>query len=112
MSKCIFCKIVAGEIPSNKILETENHLAFTPIKPAAPVHVLCIPKRHIEKNDAISVKEPVWDELFRFANEVIKNFSLDKTGYRIVNNGAGFHGVDHEHIHVLGGGSWRPKDDL
>lgn len=112
MTTCIFCKIVNGELPSKKVLETDEFLAFLPLKAVSPVHVICIPKNHIEKIDAITGKIKIWDELFVFANKIIEEYELDKTGYRIVNNGAGYHSIDHEHIHVLGGKNWRPNDDL
>ncbi len=109
---CIFCKIVSGEFPSNIVFESKNHLAFTPLKPMAPVHIICIPKKHVEKKDSIAGREKIWNDLFGFSYGIIKKFDLDKTGYKVVNNGAGYHGVNHEHIHILGGKDWKPQDGL
>lgn len=110
---CIFCKIVNKEIPSKIVYENDDYIAFENIRPSAPVHVMLITKKHIDKTDTISGKiEGYWDGLMSEAGKVIKKLGLDKTGYRIVNNGAGYHAIDHEHIHILGGYNWRPKDDL
>lgn len=112
MSDCIFCKIVAGQIPSKKVYEDEKVLAFYDINPAAPVHVLVIPKEHIES--MMDVKKDQ-QELIGHIHGVIKNIAdeLDlKDGYRIVNN-CGQNGgqeVPHLHFHLLGGRSltWPP----
>ena len=113
MSDCIFCDIAQKTARAQIVLENDDFVAFENISPRAPVHILVIPKEHLDKKDAISGKSPqFWDNMMEFVNEVIKKFELDKTGYRLVNNGAGFHAIDHEHIHVMGGQSWKPKDNL
>ena len=110
---CVFCEIVAGNIPSTKILENENIIAITPLHKVAPVHALILPKKHIEKVDSITGQDKdVWAGMIALANEIIIKYGLDKTGYRLVNNGAGYNGVEHEHIHVLGGRGWKPTDNL
>lgn len=110
---CIFCKIIKKEIPSEVVLESKDFIAIKNIHPKSPFHVLVMPKAHVEKVDAISgsIKD-FWSEIMLFANEVISKFDLDKSGYRIINNGAGYHGVDHEHIHIMGGNDWKPQDGL
>lgn len=103
MSSCIFCKIVKGEIPSNKVLENEEFLAFHDINPKAPVHILVIPKVHIEKfQDASS---ELIAKMTPFIQECTKKMGLDKNGYRlIVNNGSdGGQEIYHLHFHILGG---------
>ncbi|MBE6891499.1 MAG: histidine triad nucleotide-binding protein [Ruminococcaceae bacterium] len=103
---CIFCKIVAGEIPCSKVYEDEKILAFKDINPQAPVHVIFIPKQHIltcadDIND--SNKEIIGD-IFAAISKVAKELGL-ADGYRIINN-CGKHGaqsVKHIHFHLLGG---------
>ena len=101
---CIFCKIVDGEIPSNKVLENENFLAFHDINPSAPIHVLIIPKKHVENFQ--SVDSETMAKATPFIQEVAKKLGVDKTGYRLVtNNGSdGGQEVFHLHFHLLGGG--------
>lgn len=114
IENCIFCKIAKGEAKAKVFHENEAFIAFENLHPAAPIHVLVIPKNHIDKIDAMknASNSSFWSQLIAFAYEVIKKEGLDITGYRLVNNGAGFHGVDHEHLHILGGKDWRPSDSL
>jgi len=100
---CVFCKIVAGELPSNKVLENEEFLAFHDINPKAPIHILIIPKKHIP--DFQSTPPEVMAKMTPFIQEVAELLELDKTGYRlIVNNGKdGGQEVMHLHFHLLGG---------
>jgi len=106
MSDCIFCKIVAGEIPSDKVYEDEFVYAFNDINPAAPVHVIIIPKEHVASSadDITSKNSAVIGKIFEAAAKIAKELGL-KEGYRIVNN-CGEHGgqtVFHIHFHLLGG---------
>jgi len=100
---CIFCKIVNKEISANKVLENDEFLAFHDISPKAPIHVLIIPKLHIENFQ--TMPKEVMANMTSFIQEVAKSLSLDKTGYRlIVNNGEdGGQEVMHIHFHMLGG---------
>ncbi len=101
---CLFCKIVAGEIPSDRVHETETTLAFRDIQPQAPTHVLVIPKRHHPNAATLAEHEPeVYVDLVRAAHEVAEKDGCD--GYRLVfNTGASAHQtVFHAHLHVLGG---------
>jgi len=100
---CIFCKIVTKEIPSNVVLENENALAFHDINPQAPVHILVIPKKHIESFQEVDANTMA--ELTSFIQEVAKKVGVDQTGYRIITN-IGENGgqeVKHLHFHILGG---------
>jgi histidine triad (HIT) family protein len=112
MTNCLFCKIVAQEIPSDKILENSEFLAFRDIDPKAPVHVLVIPKKHFEDIVEISTSDNVLTAgLMKFATEVAQIEKLEN-GFRIVLN-TGLEGgqtVQHVHAHVLGGRSltWPP----
>jgi len=100
---CIFCKIVAGEIPSNKVLENDEFIAFHDINPVAPVHILIIPKKHIENFQSTSPE--LMAKMTSFIQDVAKELCLDKNGYRLVtNNGKdGGQEVPHLHFHLLGG---------
>ncbi|MEA2517812.1 MAG: histidine triad family protein [Actinomycetota bacterium] len=109
---CLFCKIVAGEVPSDKVLETDDVLAFRDINPGAPTHVLVIPKRHVasvhelEHSDAEEVAS-----LFDAIKQVAEQEGVAH-GYRVVTNVGADAGqsVFHLHLHVLGGRplSWPP----
>jgi histidine triad (HIT) family protein len=113
MSDCIFCKIAAKEIPSNIVYEDDKVLAFHDVNPEAPVHVLIIPKEHIE---SIAHVSNTHKELLGHIHLVIKNIAqqlgLNKDGYRIVNNCGELGGqtVNHMHFHLLGGRAmlWPP----
>ena len=112
MTNCLFCKIVAEEIPSAKVLENTDFLAFRDIDPKAPVHVLVIPKKHFEDIVELSKDDNVLTAgLLKFATEVAEIEKLEN-GFRIVLNTGqeGGQSVQHVHAHVLGGRSltWPP----
>ncbi|MBT5934468.1 histidine triad nucleotide-binding protein [Sulfurimonas sp.] len=100
---CLFCKIVNNEIPSNVILEDENFLAFHDINPKAPVHILAIPKVHVDSFD--DVKPETMSGFTSFIQKVVKEVKIDKTGYRVITNigDNGGQEVGHLHFHILGG---------
>lgn len=112
MSECIFCKIIKGEIPGRKVYEDEHILAIHDLNPAAPVHILVMPKEHIASIASISDRQI---SVVAHIHSVIRNIAHDlklQEGYRIVNN-CGVQGgqtVDHLHFHLLGGRSfaWPP----
>jgi histidine triad (HIT) family protein len=102
---CIFCKIVAGEIPSKKVHEDDEFLAFHDIRPHAPIHFLVIPKRHIDSLAHVQSSDaPMLGRLMALVPKLARENGLEagfKTG---INTGAdGGQEVDHLHIHVLGG---------
>lgn len=105
MADCIFCKIANGEIPSEKLYENEHVLAFADLSPKAPVHILVIPKRHIQSAAQLSAQDgPLLGQMFEAAAKVAEQQGLAQ-GYRLVIN-TGEHGgqtVPHLHIHILGG---------
>ena len=106
MENCLFCKIAAGEIPSTKVYEDEQVLAFRDINPQARVHVLVIPKCHVSGwTDAASMPDADLAHLFRAAGEVARMEGIDRTGYRVVSNCGedACQSVKHLHLHVLGG---------
>lgn len=100
---CLFCKIVNKEIPSNVILENENFLAFHDINPKAPVHILAIPKIHIDSFNEVS--GDIMSGMSEFIKEIAKETNIDKSGYRVITNigDNGGQEVKHLHFHVLGG---------
>ncbi|MCI8497165.1 MAG: histidine triad nucleotide-binding protein [Clostridiales bacterium] len=112
MNDCIFCKIVAGEIPSRKVYEDEFVLAFYDLEPQAPFHVLIIPKEHIASAMEITPENSgVVSKVFEAAVKIAQEYHLDN-GFRIVNNCGkdGNQTVQHLHFHMLGGRllAWPP----
>lgn len=106
MNDCLFCKIMAGEIPSSKVYEDEFVYAFRDIAPQAPVHVLVISKKHtpdVAHNADLNDQELA--ACLRGCAKVAELCGIDKTGYRIVNNCGenACQTVKHMHYHVLGG---------
>lgn len=102
---CLFCKIVAGEIPSNKVYEDETMLAFHDINPEAPVHVLVIPKTHIPSMDGVNEENSEYvAKIFEKIPQIAKLAGI-KNGYRVISNcGAdAAQSVLHLHFHILGG---------
>lgn len=102
---CLFCKIINGEIPTNKVYEDDEILAFKDINPKAPVHILVIPKKHISSAKEIKEDdEALIGKIFTVINKIAKEFNLEN-GYRIVNNCGedGGQEVMHLHFHLLGG---------
>lgn len=106
---CLFCNIAQGKAPSRKIWEGADFLAIENKYPIAPIHILVIPKNHVSKNDLIKGEtKGFWEGFMQAVVQVIKLKGLDKSGYKLVNNGAGYNHFDHEHMHVLGGTKKEP----
>jgi histidine triad (HIT) family protein len=108
---CLFCKIVTGDEPSKKVLETDDFLVIENKYPSAPIHVLVLDKKHREKPQTIAGEfrdEGYWDNFFSVIYDAIRQLGLDKRGYKLVNNGAGYNHFEHEHFHILGGSSDEP----
>ena len=105
MENCLFCKIIAGDIPSTKVFENERVYAFRDINPQAPTHILVIPRKHVSSIDAV---DQLADEeiaaCLRAVRDIARQEGL-KEGYRVVSN-CGAHAcqsVPHLHFHILGG---------
>lgn len=113
MEDCLFCKIIKGEIPSTKVYEDNEVLAFKDINPEAPVHLIIIPKKHIASLNELKPEDSqIISHIFMVIQKLVKDFKIDENGYRIVNN-CGEHGgqsVLHMHFHLLGGRNlqWPP----
>lgn len=105
MSDCLFCKIIAGEIPSSKVYEDEAVYAFRDINPMAPVHVLVVPKTHIPSADGINAENSAYvARIFEAIPKIAASEGL-LNGYRVITNcGAdACQSVKHLHFHILGG---------
>ena len=107
MENCIFCKIINGEIPSDKVFENDDVLAFKDIHPVTPIHVLVIPKKHIESIVKLESQEDYRyvTSIHKAINEVASKLEIDKEGFRVVVN-CGENGgqeVKHLHYHILAG---------
>ncbi len=106
---CLFCKIVNGDIPAEKVYEDDKVLAFKDINPAAPVHILVIPKQHISSIAEITKENSsVISHIFEVIAKLAQEFDL-QDGYRVVTNSGEQAGqtVLHLHFHILGGRKMR-----
>lgn len=105
MSDCVFCRIAAGEAPAQVVYQDERALAFLDIDPRAPVHVLVIPRKHLDNLKAMGAKDTeLAGHLLLVANRVAAGQGMAETGYRLVINVGrdGGESVHHLHVHVLG----------
>jgi histidine triad (HIT) family protein len=106
MSDCLFCKIVKGEVPSDKVYENENVLAFKDIYPQAKEHFLFIHKSHTKDIEELIDNDPSQiTDIFKAISNFTKEHSLDQNSFRLVNNKGAMAGqsVFHTHFHLLGG---------
>ncbi len=112
MPDCIFCKIANGSIPSSKVYEDDNYFAFRDISPAAPVHVLVIPKQHVANVLEGAAVPSLIEGLMEVAAKVARQEGLEESGFRLVVNTGddGGQSVHHLHLHILGGRklAWPP----
>jgi histidine triad (HIT) family protein len=106
VTDCLFCKILAGEIPSTEVASSESTYAFRDINPGAPTHVLVIPRRHIESAATVTDADAeTLVEMIATAQEVARKEGIADSGYRLVFNVGddALNSVPHLHLHVLGG---------
>ncbi|HEX6507787.1 MAG TPA: histidine triad nucleotide-binding protein [Chloroflexota bacterium] len=113
MAECLFCRIIAGEVPGDFVYQDEEVVAFRDINPQAPVHVLVMPRKHIENYAAATpADDPLLGRLARTTAEIARDQGVLESGFRcVVNNGPDAQqSVPHLHVHVLGGRatSWPP----
>ena len=106
MDDCLFCKIVKGEIPSEKVYEDNEVLCFKDINPAAPIHILVIPKKHI--TNLLEVKpedSKLISKIYEVINKLAKDLNIEKNGFRVIVNCGKDAGqeVMHLHFHLLAG---------
>lgn len=110
---CLFCKIIAGEIPSDTVFEDDTIVAFNDINPVAPVHQLLVPRRHVQSAAELSEADaPMLGRLFAAAATLARKAGLPEKGYRLVTNIGPEAGqsVPHLHVHLIGGRrmAWPP----
>lgn len=108
MEECLFCKIVKGEVNSKTVYENDYVLAFNDINPIAPIHVLIVPKIHIQDLNSIDTNNLKYvEEIMLAIKEVAKITGVVESGYRVVSNVGedGGQVVPHLHFHLLGGKS-------
>lgn len=106
MQDCLFCKIIRKEIPADIVYEDEEILAFKDIQPAAPIHILVIPKKHISSINEIETEdEALVGKIYTKIKEIAKQQGVDETGYRVIVNCGKDAGqeVMHLHFHLLAG---------
>ena len=106
MDDCLFCKIINGDIPCNKVYEDNDILAFYDVNPATPIHILVIPKKHIVSVIDVKLEEGfIISKIFSVINEIAKNMKFDNDGFRVITNCGNDSGqeVKHLHFHVLAG---------
>ena len=113
VADCLFCKIVAREVPATVVLETDRALAFRDLNPQAPTHVLVVPKDHFADAEALAAADDGWaDDVLKAAHAVAVQEGIAEPGYRLVFNTGEAAGqtVFHVHVHVLGGRNmgWPP----
>ena len=103
---CLFCKIIAGGIPAEVVYQDEDVLAFKDVKPAAPVHILIIPKKHLASVTEISSEDTLlMGKLIMVAKKLAEDFKISESGYKLlirVGKGGGQE-VMHIHLHLMGG---------
>jgi histidine triad (HIT) family protein len=110
MADCLFCKVVAGQVPATLVFQNDRVVAFKDITPRAPTHVLIVPRRHIATlNDLSPEDDALVGEMVRAAAAIAKEQGLSERGYRTVFNCNAEAGqtVFHIHLHLLGGRSLR-----
>ena len=113
MSDCLFCKILDGEIPCDRVYEDDHVIAFRDMNPQAPTHILVIPRKHISTVNDLTVDDKnIVGEMMLAAQAIAKQEGIEDDGYRLImncNEGAG-QTVFHIHLHILGGRrmNWPP----
>lgn len=106
MSDCLFCKIIAGDIPSDKVYEDDKMLAFKDIEPQAPTHIVIVPKTHISSANEVTADNAEYiAHIWTVIPKIAKELGIDENGYRVVNNCGkdGGQTVNHIHFHLMGG---------
>jgi histidine triad (HIT) family protein len=105
---CIFCRIIAGDIPSTRVLENEQVVAFRDVNPQAPTHVLVVPREHVAGFEQLAAGSPIWNALVAAAQDVVRMEGLANGSRLVINQGSdGGQTVPHLHVHVLGGRPFR-----
>lgn len=101
MQECIFCKIVRKEIPATFVYEDDQVVAFPDVHPVKPVHMLVIPKKHVDEFIAVEDHE-LFKHIGKAVQTIIKENDLETKGYKIMINGGGHQDINHLHVHIMG----------
>lgn len=112
MEDCIFCKIIKGDIPADKVYEDDEILAFKDINPAAPIHMLVIPKKHITNLLEIETEDEILiTKIYKVINKIVNDMNIEKDGFRVIVNCGRDAGqeVMHLHFHILAGEKFGDK---
>ena len=112
MEDCLFCRIIKGEIPSSKVYEDDDILAFNDINPAAPIHILVIPKKHITSLSTMEIEdEAIVGKIYGVINKIAEEQGFKENGYRVIVNCGKDAGqeVMHLHFHILAGAKFGDK---
>jgi len=110
MANCLFCKIIKGEIPTDFVYQDEDIVAFRDVEPSAPVHILIVPKKHIEKLQVVSDNEKsLLGQALLVAKKIAEREKITQSGYKVCLNcgEGGGQIVPHLHFHLLGG--WKEE---
>ena len=112
MENCIFCKIINKEVPSTIVYEDEKVIAFNDVNPAAPIHILLVPKKHVEK--VLDLKDEEMEivaHIYKVINKIAKDQGFAEKGFRVITNCGKDSGqeVMHLHFHVIAGKTLGPK---
>jgi histidine triad (HIT) family protein len=105
-SDCLFCKIINGEVPSKFLYEDDDFVVFNDINPAAPVHLLIVPKKHIRSMNDLQIEDrSIISGLFMIAKDMAKSLGVNKSGYKLLFNveKGGGQVIFHIHLHLIGG---------
>lgn len=100
---CVFCRIIAGEEPHKVVWEDLEFVCLENRYPKAPVHLLVIPRLHIEKSEVRAGIAGFHEKMMGAVFKVVAHLGLDTKGYKLINNGAGYNHWEHEHWHILSG---------
>lgn len=111
MPDCIFCKIIAKEIPADIVYENDNFIVFKDIKPSAPIHWLVVPKKHTANPE--DTPQEVMGEMAKIAAHLAAQHGFSQSGYRLVINVGDDGGqiIKHIHLHILAGKKIMPEDE-
>lgn len=101
MKDCIFCKIAKHEIPKEFVYEDDDIMVFPDINPAREIHILVVPKAHLEDFMALSDSK-LMTKIFEKVQEMVKKENLTNRGFRVIFNGGGAQAIDHLHVHLVG----------
>ena len=109
--ECLFCQIIKGEVPTPRVYEDEKFIVINDKYPQAPIHVLVIPKKHVDKRKVeFERDDEFWGGIMEVVGKVVTQLGLSNKGYVLRLNGGGYNHLWDEHVHVLGGCEKEPLE--